>query len=45
MQLSPKNRTCNSEHVEGDQMIDTIMGITGYLENFTGVCPYKDDSL
>ena len=32
-----------------DQMIDTITGITSYLgitsaKNFTGVCPYKDES-
>ena len=37
------------EHVRGDQMIDTITGITGYLgvtsaKIFAGVCPYKDKS-
>ena len=37
------------ERVRGDQMIDTITGITGYLgvtsaKIFAGVCPYKDDS-
>ena len=53
------NPTCDSqrylwkwwdwERVRGDQMIDTITGITSYLgitsaKIFTGVCPYKDDS-
>ena len=39
------------DHVlRGDQMIDTITGITSYLgitsaKIFTGVCPYKDNSL
>ena len=38
------------DHVlRGDQMIDTITGITSYLgvtsaKIFAGVCPYKDDS-
>ena len=40
----------NKYVLRGDQMIDTIMGITSYLgvtsaKNFAGVCPYKDNSL